>query len=277
MRTQGIMRKAENAAQKLMSGFGAFLSGTATFDHKTMSRPNRNEGCFPLLELKRFSKNQDDSIFDSLSSDELQIYYGYQGKVRYFRYFRHIKWLKRSYFIAPYFGRTIQNYDGLFPISHDWARKICTLAEGEHIEVNGLKENNGSYIQHEPLRLGKENMLVKTHGAKGFISKHPRLFHKPANSKDIFISWGRPLAISSQTEENLLKAMAVILKDAYEGRPEFVVGKNKMNASAIARHVVENLPKEYSRKGIEIDTIRKLIPSALAILEENKIVKKNNC
>jgi len=120
-------------------------------------------------------------------------------------------------------------------------------------------------------------MLVKTHGAKGFISKHPRLFHKPANSKDIFISWGRPLAISSQTEENLLKAMAVILKDAYEGRPEFVVGKNKMNASAIARHVVENLPKEYSRKGIEIDTIRKLIPSALAILEENKIVKKNNC
>ncbi len=273
MRIQGIMQKAEDTAQKLMSGFGAFLLGTATLDHKTMSRPNRNEGCFPLLELKRLSKNQDDSILDSLNSGELQIYYGYQGKVRYFRDFRYIKWLKRSCFIAPYLGRTIENYDGFFPISQEWARKICTLAEGEHIEVNGLKESDRSYIQHDSLPIGQENLLVKTHDAKEFITKHPRSFHKPANSQAFFITWGRPLAISSQKEEDLLKAIAVILKDAYEGKPAFVKGKDKMNASAIARHVLKNLPNEYSHQGIEVETIRKLIPRAMAILEENKIVK----
>jgi hypothetical protein len=279
MRTQDLMRKAREMALSFKSGVGEFLSGRDTMANKyanAMTLPNRNEGCFSLLELRKLSKNQQDSFLKSFSPGELPIYYGYQGRVKFFKYFIHLKWLKRDYFVDPYLGRTIKNYDGFFPIRHEWAEKICTLAEGERVIINGLKENDKSFVQHDPLPIGKENLLVKIQDAKEFIVKHPQLFRKRANIEQVFISWGRPLEISSQTEQDLLKAMAVILKDAYEGKPGFVIGKNKMNASAVARHVLKNLPDEYSRQGIELETIRKLIPRAMAMLEENKIVKNKN-
>jgi hypothetical protein len=277
MKVQDVMSKTQEVTQGFKSGISEFFTGrngAAIKCAETMSMPNRNEGCFALLELKKLSKNQEDSFLNSFSPGELPIYYGYQGRVKYFKYFEYIKCLKRSYFIDPYLGRTIKNYDGFFPISHEWAKKICNLAEGERVVVNGLKENDKSYVQHDPLPIGKENLLIKVQDAKKFIIKHPQLFRKRASIDKVFISWGRPLEISSQTEEDLLKAIAVILKDAYEGKPGFVKGKNTMNASAIARHVLKNLPNEYSRQGIELRTIRGLIPRAMAMLEENKIVKK---
>jgi hypothetical protein len=273
MITKDLTQKIQEVAKVFKSGISEFYTKRNTMAIKCSeitNMPNWNYGCFALLDLKKKCKKpEEEDFFSLIRPDELPIHYGYKGDIKYFKYF------KCNCFIDPYLGRSFKNYDGLFPISHAWAKQICELSEGECVIVNGFKENDKSFVQHTPLPIYPENLLVKIHDAKQFIIKHPKIFRARTNIEKVIISWERPLEISSQVEANLLKAIAVILKDAYEGKAGFVIGKNKMNASAIATRVLKNLPEEYSRQGIKEKTLRDLIPRAMAILEENK--KNKEC
>ncbi|WP_319586510.1 hypothetical protein [uncultured Desulfobulbus sp.] len=228
---------------------------------KAMDMQNWGGGCIPLLELMEKCRNRKDDFFRLIKPDEISIYYWCKGEVSYFKYNR---------LLDTSLLQSVEYHNGLFQIDHTLANRICGLGYQEFEVVSGFNKDENNYAKHLPIPIYPKNLLVDPDDADQLIKKHPDVFSARTKVRKSTIARGQSREISSKTEENLLKALAVITKDAYEGKPEFTNSKNNISASAIEEHVMKNLPEEYSRKGLKKGTLRKLIRRAMPVLEESK-------